>query len=620
MCAINGVIDVRGRSVKERTEDEALVRGMNAATVHRGPDGSGVWSDTHVTLGNNRLAIIDLSSSANQPMQNTSKRYTIVFNGEIYNYRELRKELTSYSFETESDTEVILAAFEMWGRECFAKLRGMFGLAIWDSETKELTLARDHGGIKPLFYRHTGGRVAFSSELKGLLEDRAIPRTIDREALEAYLRLRYVPEPLSMIEGILKLPPGSYAVVKGESFTITPFFTVPLSPLVPDSRKNIAAQIETLVDKAVAAELVSDRPVGLFLSGGLDSTIILDSMTRAGGVAETFSLRFDVTDEEDPQKFNTDADLAAKSAHFYKSKHHEITLSEEEFVHLLPDAMYYLDQPIANPTALAQLYLSREARKHIVVALMGDGGDELFGGYPRYTLSRVMDLYQVIPLWLRRIIGLLFPRAKKLNTKRGIERIEQFLFEKDRTLSRVVVPEYISRVPAERFRKRYLTGREESDFTQLFMDADRRSWLVDEALARTDTMTMAASLEARVPLLNADLVLFASRIPSPLRVGFLSGKKILKEAFQNRLPAHVMKAPKRGWFSPTAKWLRRPQALALAREVLTPGFHEGTDALLNFEGARSMLEDHVAFRGYALPTLWTLITLRLWAKSYDAHL
>ncbi|MDO8548201.1 MAG: asparagine synthase (glutamine-hydrolyzing), partial [bacterium] len=605
----------------ERVEDDALVKRMNDATHHRGPDATGIWRDDFATLGNNRLAIIDLSPGANQPMKSVSGRYVIVFNGEIYNFRELRAQLTSYQFSTHSDTEVILAGFEKWGTDVFAKLRGMFGLAIWDNEKHELTLARDQSGIKPLYYRRDGKRIAFSSELKGILADKTIARKINHEALESYLRLRYVPEPFTFVCGVAKLPAGSYATVCGENFSITPYFEVPLMPLIRGSRRAVEGQIENLIDAAVKAELVSDRPVGLFLSGGLDSTIVLDSATRAMGKVETFSLRFEVSADEQPEKFNADADLAAQTAAHYGANHHEILLSEEKFIALLPEALYSLDQPIANATAVAQFYLAHEARKHIVVALAGDGGDELFGGYPRYRLSRFMDWYQRSPQWARTLLGFVSSQFLKLNTPAGTLRIQRFLFEKDNTLSRVVAPELLSQSPAHRFEERYLSGRGEADFTQLFMDADRRSWLVDEDLARTDTTTMSASLEARVPLLNTDLVLYASRIPSNQRVSLRGASKgLLRDAFKKRLPAHVLLAPKSGFFSPTAKWLRRPAMLALVREVLAPGYHPPTDALLNFEGITTMLDAHVAKREYAMTTLWTLVTLRLWAKQYDATL
>ena len=601
-------------------EDLALVKRMNETVAHRGPDGTGIWSDTFATLGNNRLAIIDLSHEADQPMKSASGRYVLVFNGEIYNFKKLRAELHDYPFRTQGDTEVVLALIEVEGIEGISKLRGMFGIALWDTHTHEFYLIRDQSGIKQVYYRHEGGRILFSSELKGVLADTSIERTIDRHALEAYLRLRYVPEPLSIIEGVAKLPPGHYVRLKQGVFELVEYASVALSPQVHSAPVDIHREIRDMVDEAVAGELVSDRPVGLFLSGGLDSTIVLDAATRARGQVETYTLRFGVTDDEESAKFNADADLAKVTAEHYGARHHEILFTEDDFIDLLPEAIYMLDQPMGNATALAQLWLARHAREHIVVALMGDGGDELFGGYPRYRTSRIMDAYQQLPRGARSVLERLSPSFHKINIPPGVARITQFLFEKDLMLKRAVRAEYVTRAPAHDFEQKYLRGRGEHDFTQLFLDADRRSWLPDEALARTDTMTMAASLEARVPLLNYDLVQYASRLPSTLRVDLWTSKKLLRDAFKDRLPQHILKAKKRGFFSPTAKWLRRPRALSLASEALSEGYHPGTDHLLNFEGVAKMLDDHIHKRAYALPTLWTLIAFRLWAKAYDAKL
>lgn len=610
MCGINGVT---GRN-------EEVVRRMNEATHHRGPDATAVWSDGYVTLGANRLAIIDLSQGANQPLHSADGRYTIVFNGEIYNYRELRTEFErSYAFKTDGDTEVILALFAKEGAAAFSRLNGMFAIAIWDARESALTLARDHSGIKPLYYRHGGESLAFSSEIKGLLADGRIRRQIDRNALLSYLRLRYVPEPLTMIEGISKLPPASYGVFRDGVFTIQPYFEPALQPLLSIQKNDAVEHVRTLIDASVKRQLISDRPLGVFLSGGLDSSIVLDAATKAGGTMKTFSLGFDLEAHEQPEKFNADATLARMTAEHYGAEHHEIMLSEQEFVRLLPEAMHYLDQPLANATAVAQYALAKEARAKIVVALQGDGGDELFGGYPRYRLSHLMDLYQTLPAFMRTPLSAFHPKLEKLNTPRGIARIELFHFEKDALLAHAVMPEFISPEPAQRFDERYLHGRNEADFTQLLMDVDRRSWLVDEALARTDTMTMGASLEARVPLLDPDIILFASRLPTGLRVGYGANKKLLRSAFRDRLPAHVLSAKKRGFFSPTAKWLRRPALLTLAREVLSRGYHEPTDRILAPD-VLTLLDEHVAKGRYAMTTLWTLVTLRIWAKAFDAHL
>jgi asparagine synthase (glutamine-hydrolysing) len=609
MCGINGVTG----------KNEALVADMNAATRHRGPDATAVWTNGRVTFGANRLAIIDLSRSADQPMKSDDGRFIITFNGEIYNFRELRAELEgSYQFRTHGDTEVILALFKQYGVEAFSRLNGMFALAIWDSKNNELILARDHAGIKPLYYHHSGASFAFSSEIKGLLADGRIRRRINRDALMRYVRLRYVPEPDTMIEDIKKLPPASYAIFRDGELRITRYFEPALQPLWSLKSGETEARIREIVDVSVKRQLISDRPVGLFLSGGLDSSIVLDSAAKAAGTVETFSLAFELDKHEQPEKFNADAVLAKRTAEFYGARHHEVSLSESMFVSLLPEAVHFLDQPIANATAVAQLALARAARESIVVALQGDGGDELFGGYPRYSLCRAMDAYHVLPSFVRAGLSVFHPNMRKLNTLPGIERVKLFHFEKETVLSRTYASEFISDAPARWFDERYLQGRGENDFTQLLMDVDRRTWLPDEALARTDTMTMGASLEARVPLLDPELIAFATRVPTPQRVGFRANKRILRSAFRERLPAHVLSEKKRGFFSPTAKWLRRPKMFALAREVLSPGYHRATDRLLAPD-VLTLLDQHAA-GGYAMTQLWSLLSLRLWARAFNAEL
>jgi asparagine synthase (glutamine-hydrolysing) len=607
MCGINGITE----------HNEELVSKMNEALRHRGPDATAVWSEGRVTLGANRLAIIDLSPGANQPISSPDGRYTIVFNGEIYNYRELREKL-SYPFKTQGDTEVILALFQKEGTLAFNKLDGMFAIAIWDARKGELTLARDHSGIKPLYYWQKGDVLAFSSEVKGLLEDVRIERKINRTVLERYLRLRYVPEPDTLVEGVKKLPPASYAVFSNRTLRIEKYYEPRLASPSLLSHAEMVAKTGDLIDTSVKRQLISDRPLGVFLSGGLDSTIVLDAATKAGGTMETFSLSFELSADEQASKFNADAQLAARSAKHYGSKHHEVIFTEDEFVGLLPDAIHFLDQPIGNATALAQLALAKKAREHIVVALHGDGGDELFGGYPRYRLSRLMDMYQRAPLLVRDALSRLSPKLAKLNTRAGIERVELFLFEKNTHLARAVSNEFISNESAVWFKEQYLNGRGESDCTQLLMDIDRRSWLVDEALARTDTMTMGASLEARVPLLSPDIVSFASSLPTSARVGLFQSKKLLRDAYAKRLPQHILSAEKRGFFSPTAKWIRRPGLQAIAREALSQGFHAPTDGLLLPDATR-LLDAHVQGE-YAVHTLWTLVTLRLWAKEFKMSL
>ena len=616
MCAINGLVRAKRDGV-HREHDRRLALRMNEATKHRGPDGTAVWADEYTTFGHNRLAVIDLDPRSNQPMVSASGRFIITFNGEIFNFRELKRELP-YPYKTEGDTEVILAAFEKWGTEAFARLRGQFALGIWDTREKVLYLARDHSGIKPLYYHQNTERLIFSSELKGVLADDSIARRFNHASLERYMRLRYVPEPDSLVAGVSKLPAGSFASWREGKLTVVNFFTPELQPLCTDSAGAIAQRVEGLIDASVKSELIADRPIGLFLSGGLDSSIVLDSASRAGTALDTFSLAFELEAHEQAEKFNADAILAKRTAAHYKTRHHELVLTEKDFLTAFHDSLYALDQPVANATSVAQYALAKMAREHVVVGLLGDGGDELFGGYPRYRFSRMMDMYQKIPRTVRGALEIV-PATGKLNTPPGIARIERFMFEKDGPLSETVADAFLTSAPREWYEARYLSGRGEADFTQLFMDSDRRSWLTDEALARTDAMTMAHALEARVPLLNADLVAYASRIPTSMRVRLFTNKWILRKAFGKRLPAHVLSAKKRGWFSPTAKWLRRKEVYALAREALSSGYHAGSDPILKPEGAVRMLEEHKNGR-YAPATLWMLITLRVWAKAYDVSL
>src|SRR3989344_424904 len=292
MCAINGLVRAKRDGV-HREHDRMFVAQMNEATKHRGPDGTAVWADEYTTFGHNRLAIIDLDPRSNQPMTSASGRFTITFNGEIFNFKELKREL-SYPYKTEGDTEVILAAFEKWGTEAFARLRGQFGLGIWDTREKELYLARDHSGIKPLYYHSTPERLIFSSELKGVLKDSSIARRFNHTSLERYVRLRYVPEPDSLVEDVSKLPPGSFAVWREGTLVITNYFLPELQPLHEGSAETIARRVEELVDASVKQELIADRPIGLFLSGGLDSSIVLDSASRAGAALDTFSLAYEL--------------------------------------------------------------------------------------------------------------------------------------------------------------------------------------------------------------------------------------------------------------------------------------------------------------------------------------
>ena len=612
MCSINGFT----------WRDDALIRRMNTVTAHRGPDGTGVFCNGSVSLGHNRLAIIDLSPAGAQPMFSSDGRYAIVFNGEIYNYRELREELRGgYRFRSSTDTEVILAAYAKWGTGAFARLNGMFALALWDAKEQKLVLARDPVGIKPLYYFASGERLVFASEVKAMFLHADIPRQIDPLAFALYLRVNYVPAPLTLCEGIKKLLPGHLLCWRAGAFSLTPFAGEQKAARSRLPRRALAEELRVRVRASVKQQLVSDRPVGLYLSGGIDSSAVLEGMARASKKVETFSVGFALREGEQEEKFNADFLLARETAKFFGAKHHEVLVSPEEIVPLLGEALYHLDEPVANPTVIPMLKLSRFAKERVAVALEGSGGDELFGGYERYRFSLISSQYRRLPASIRGCINLVFPEAGKLDTAPGIERFMRFHFLKDEVL-RPLLREgtYHPRSARTFFAERFFPSAERKvpvfeDFERDFMKVDRQSWLPDDSLLRTDKLAMAAGLEARVPLLDLPLIALAETIPLRYTVSPFRTKILLKEAFRGFIPAQLLRQPKRGWFSPGAKWLRYPAVAAFAKEVLSPTYCGATKGLFNWDEVRRRLEAHIA-GGYHLTELWAILTLQLWARRF----
>jgi len=602
--------------------DPELIRRMNAAMAHRGPDATGVWTAPHVSFGHNRLSIIDLSERGSQPMHSVDGRFTIVFNGEIYNYRELRAGL-SYPFRSESDTEVILALYALHGAAMLPLLNGIFAFAIWDREEERLFLARDQMGVKPLYYawdhRSQSPQLVFASEIKGILES-GIPRRVNLEALECYLRLLYVPAPLTLFEGISKLPPGcTLTLQRGQS--VLRRFWDPLAR-VPPSQASFSAlktEVRSQLMRAVERQLVSDRPVGLYLSGGIDSSALLDCMREIREKVVTFSVGYALGKSEEEGKFNADQNLARQTARQYGTEHHEISFSSEDFLSLFEEAMWHLDEPVANSTALPMLKLARMAKSSFTVALGGDGGDELFGGYPRYRMNRWLSLYLQLPEILRTQLQR-SSRFSKNDVTSPADRFFRFMLEPARLLKTLVQSSAVNLDrPLARLRKEFFRSMQEEDFEAEFCRVDRSSWLVDESLLRSDKLNMAAGIEARVPFLDLDLVRFADSIPLSYKVGYFQGKRILREAFRGRLPEFLFQQPKRGWFSPIAKWLRRPQVTAWAKSVLSPSFYPSVSGLFAWNSIHRVLDDHVQFRTYNRNQLLALLAFQVWAKRFGVE-
>jgi asparagine synthase (glutamine-hydrolysing) len=598
MCGINGA----------NFEDRDLIARMNRLTAHRGPDGEGTFFDAHVSLGHNRLAIIDLDPRAAQPMQSEDGRYRIIFNGEIYNYRELKRELSGYPFRTESDTEVILAGYARHGEDFFARMNGIFAFALYDRIAEKLLLVRDPVGVKPLYYRIDGSRLVFSSELRAVLASMDQP-TIHREAMELYFDLMYVPGPQTLVHGVEKLPPGCIGVMERGVFSLRQYGAP--SAAYPES-------LVGTVSAAVRRQLVSDRPVGVFLSGGFDSSIVLHHVMEHSGQADTYTVGFALPPgtEAESEKFNADMHLARKTAAHYGTRHHERLILPHEIAEAAPAIFEAMDEPVANATIIPTYFLSEFARKEVVVALDGSGGDELFGGYLWYKASRLFSHLQRLPLPLRRALAKAHPALGKLAAEDVFEWYRSFMGQPSEVLSAL-----LGSGTALGTAHRYLAHRYAQDMTvdvtKLVMEIDRTMWLVDESLMRSDKMSMAHGLELRVPLLDHSVLAYAATIPTSGKVSFFDTKRPLKHAYRDILPSHLFGQPKRGWFAPGAKWLRDDAMTVLMDEVLSPSYNERTAAVFDWESIKTLREKHHVQSGYYSKPLWALLMFQMWARRHN---
>lgn len=618
MCGINGF----------NFKDERLLQLMLEQTKHRGPDDQGAWFDDGVSLGHNRLSIIDLSPAGHQPMASSDGRLVITYNGELYNYRELRVELEGdYPFRTKTDTEVILAAYQKWGRECVKKFNGMFAFAIWNQAAQELFLARDQIGIKPLYYYWDGRQFIFSSEIKAILKH-PLALKLNKDALNMFFRLLYVPQPHTPWQNIYKFPPAHFAVVKNGQMQFTRYWQTEKFDDLKD-KEEIKSSIRQNVAAAVERQLVSDRPLGLYLSGGIDSTILLGLMSEISGhKIQTFSVGF-ATDIQ-PEKYNADFEIAKKTSAYFGSQHTGVMVSARDILDNFEKVVWHADDLVSNHTQTAMYILAEATKQKVAVALSGDGGDELFTGYDRYYLNHLIDRWQYLSAWLRCNFisqGFFNLAGKKdlfgkLNTLPGADRALLFMAQKEATLSQVLNPDFNQPTVTRNFFNQALFAKSSlllpEDSTKALQYLDLRTWLLDDALNRADRMSMAHGLEVRVPLLDKDLVELAMRIPAKYNMDSrTSGKKLFKEAMRAYLPDFVYNEPKRGFFSPVAKWLRSGLK-DWAQEILSLDYNPAAGEYLDFSAIKTIFADHLSGRHYALNTLWPLLVFQVWLKKFDS--
>lgn len=603
MCGISGF------SWKDEEKIDAMVKALS----HRGPDASGIYTDENISLGHNRLSIIDLSDSANQPMFDTSEELVIVFNGEIYNFQEIRDQLvTEYKFKTKSDTEVILAGYKKWGVSVVEKLNGMFAFAIWNKRNGELFCARDHAGIKPFYYFWDGEKFIFASEIKAIFVHH-IPRNLDRIAFNNYLRVLYVPEPNTLIKNIYKLAPSSILLFKDNKLKIEKYGKESKEK-TNFSYSELTEILKSKVVEAVGRQMVSDVPVGVYLSGGIDSSSVLYSMTNFKRDIKTFSVGFELSEEEEKEKFNHDFDLAQKTAQFFNTDHRTLTVSSKDALGILEKSIYQNDDLISNPTSIPMMLLAEFAKKEVSVVLTGNGGDEFFGGYDRYRTAVASKYYKEIPFFIRSITNI-NKKLHKLDYKDEVDLFAQFMFQKDEKLDGVISKEFFEEdISSKDYFDRKYISKFQGDIAEILMQADQESWLPDQAFGLSDRMSMSSALEERVPLVDKEIIEFSRNLPREYKVDLFRTKKILKDAFRKDLPEFLFNQPKRGWFSPAAKWLRHEDFQFFARNVLSRSYYDETSGIFNWSQIEEVLNNHINKKEYNLTLIWSIISFQVWAK------
>jgi asparagine synthase (glutamine-hydrolysing) len=622
MCGIAGVLRQDHVPV-----DARLLRRMTGAIAHRGPDGEGFRVDGAVGLGHRRLAIIDLVTGA-QPMGSEDGGAWIIYNGEVYNYRELREELAAlgFAFRTTSDTEVILRAYEAWGVDCLPRLRGMFAFAVWDARRRRLLLARDRVGIKPLVYAWDGRALRFASEPKALLADPAVPRELDWEAIRDYFTYLCVPSPRTIFRAIRKLPPASYLVcsLDGGPPEVHRYWELRMAPDPRVSEVEWIDGLSHVLRDTVRRHLVSDVPIGAFLSGGVDSSTVVACMARsADQPIRTFSIGFDEQDFDELA-------YARLVARRYATDHFELVV-KPDVVDILPRLAWQFDEPFADASAVPTYCVSKITREHVTVALSGDGGDENFAGYRRY--AEAMSLHRRAegsPLaMVKPLLGLAAACLPPVRGRGFLELLSlppvlryyrMMTYQRDGTLAALLTPEANREVAARTDPESYERLAEAAeaagarDYLSRLQYIDVHHYLPADILTKVDRTSMLVSLEARVPLLDHVLMEYVATIPPTLKLKAGVGKYILKRAMEEHLPPEVLKRRKMGFGVPLATWLRN-ELREFARDLLTNP-RACQRGIIRREAPGRLLDTHLAGRRDCSAQIWSLICFELWCRTW----
>ena len=625
MCGIAGKLYFdRYQKVSERD-----LRMMIDTLIHRGPDGEGIWCKDNVGLGHRRLIIIDRDTAAGQPMSNEDGTVWVSYNGEIYNFQELRQELiqNGHIFRTKCDTEVIVHAYEQYGRDCVQYFRGMFAFAVWDTRSRKLLLARDRVGKKPLFYYRDQERFVFASEIKAILKDPLIPKKPDPQSIDHFLAFGYIPGSRTIFQGIYKLPAAHWLEIHGETVETERYWKLSYFPKHQLNLKDALVELQERFAEAVQVRLISDVPLGAFLSGGIDSSAVVAAMAKImKEPVRTFSAGFD-EEAFDERVF------ARQVANKFKTDHTELIV-KASVVDLLPRIVWFYDEPFGDSSAIPSFAIAELTRKYVTVALNGDGGDENFAGYSRYKINQLAYRGDCLPMWLRRGIAAVvdgFP--SKWRERQPLLKID--------TVAKAMAqrPEYrylrwIGHLSTEERMSLYTDDfravASESDADEVFaqafqqshsdnwvdatLNADVEIYLTDDLLVKMDRATMAHSLETRSPFLDHRYMEFVAQLPAALKLDGGESKVALKAALRGILPDSILDRPKKGFDVPLAGWFREDlrdmtHDVLLSQKSLQRGYFQSREISRMLEEHDKSLENHSE-------DLWDLLVLELWHRTF----
>ena len=609
MCGINGIFgEVNTGLANEK------ITAMNQCMEHRGPDDNGVYAEKHIALGHQRLSILDLSSLGKQPMQSNSGRFILSFNGEIYNFKEIKKELDGYDFKTQTDTEMVLAAYEEWGYSCLEKFNGMFAIALWDKVREELFIARDRMGIKPLYYYENKGKMVFSSEIRSLLESGMVPRRLNHSCLSEFLEYQTVHAPNTLIADVKMLEAGCWMKVTKEGIEQKAYWQMEnfTSKINNTSKKEAQSQIKELFFQSVERRMLSDVPFGAFLSGGIDSSAVVAAMSKLSSQkVETFNISF-------AEKEFSEAKYADEIAKLYNTNHHEIQLSPTNFLEELPSALMAMDHPSGDgPNSFIVSKATKNAG--VTVALSGLGGDELFCGYDVFSLLNKLEQSAIkhLPLGIRRMIGNLLYAAKKGNKTHKIKTLlaaKKLDFEHAYPLFRQTLwkeeIEKITGTYSEDVLNRFILKGEEELYSKVSV-AEMQTYMQNTLLRDTDQMSMASALEVRVPFLDHTLVEHALGLPDVLKHP-ISPKKLFVDSMGDLLPESIWKRKKMGFTLPWSVWMKNELRTYCEGNLK----HLQNIKSLNYEAIELLwnnFQQEVPL--YTWTRVWPLVVLGHWIKE-----